>query len=101
MLILTYAEKLRATFPPSAADELEVVAVEVLPLTLPPAIWKAKTPPNGPAGFARDICQLADFLGVFLFENPQFATFSKQTFDCPPTVPEQVVPAGIATLKGW
>lgn len=46
-----------------------------------PAIWIATTPPKGPAGL-------------------ELAILTKQTPDWPPTVPEQVVPAGTATENG-
>ena len=56
-------------------------AAAAVVLLEPLAICMAKTPPKGPAG-----------LGL--------AIFTRQTFDIPPTVPEQVVPAGIWTVKG-
>lgn len=56
-----------------------LVAVELAPL---PAIWNAITPPKGPAP-----------LGL--------ATFRRHTLDMPPMEPWQVVPAGIATLRGY
>lgn len=48
---------------------------------LPAAIWKAMTPPKGPAP-----------LGL--------ASFTRQTFCILPTLPLQVVPAGTWTAKG-
>jgi hypothetical protein len=59
-----------------------VFAIAEVELLAEPATCIANTPPKGPAGFG-------------------LASFTRQTPDCPPTVPVQVVPAGIATLKGY
>lgn len=73
------------------------VAVVVLP-TAPPAIWKAITPPKGPARFAiklsvsRSLQRKNQIL--------QFAIFIKHTFCCPATVPVHVVPAGTVMSIG-
>lgn len=72
-----------------AASEVSVVVVEAVEaveaaevvLLAEPATCIAKTPPKGPAGLG-------------------FAILTRQTFDMPPTVPEQVVPAGIWTVNG-
>jgi hypothetical protein len=65
-----------------AINFVGVFAIAEVELAAVPAGWNAKTPPKGPAG-----------LGL--------ASFTRHTLDCPPTVPEQAVPAGIATEKGY
>lgn len=57
------------------------LVVEVV-LVFEAAIWKKATPPKGPAG-----------LGL--------AILTAQTLDCPPTEPEQAVPAGTAMAMGY
>jgi hypothetical protein len=65
-----------------AINFVGVFAIAEVELAAVPATCIAKTPPKGPAG-----------LGL--------ANFTRHTPDCPPTVPVQVVPAGIATEKGY
>jgi hypothetical protein len=65
-----------------AINLVGVFAIAEVELAAVPATCIAKTPPKGPAG-----------LGL--------ANFTRHTPDCPPTVPVQVVPAGIATEKGY
>jgi hypothetical protein len=50
------------------------------PFAEPEPICIATTPPNGPAGFAH---------------------LTKQAFDTAPSVAEHLVPAGIATTRGY
>lgn len=79
-----------------SSDSVEVELVELVELDpvaagaaaaaaaveeLPPAIWKAMTPPKGPAGL-------------------ELATFIMHTPVVLPTVPVQVVPAGTWIAKG-
>jgi hypothetical protein len=68
----------------AAVEELAVAAgaaAEAVESPASLAICIAKTPPKGPAGLG-------------------FAILTRQTFDMPATVPEQVVPAGISTVNG-
>lgn len=71
-------------FPPLAVLAVEVVleVAVLVALPAPPAIWIAKTPPKGPAGFA---------LAILTIQTPV----------CPPAVPVQVVPAGIWMVNGY
>lgn len=73
-----------AVEPVEPVDPVDPVEFVVPAPAAAPAIWKAMTPPNGPA--------------LLLF-----AIFMKHTFCCPAAVPEHVVPAGtwIAMGKSW
>ena len=74
--ILIYAVNL---LPFLSATTAEVV---LLAAEAAPAICIAITPPNGPAGL-------------------ELAILTRHVFAWPPTVPLQVVPAGIWTVKGY
>jgi hypothetical protein len=80
---------------------LLLALVAALPV---PAIWKAMTPPKGPAREAMKCVSSglsSDGLESLVRANLRFAILRRQTLFCPPMLPLQVVPAGIATLKGY
>jgi hypothetical protein len=95
--LVPLVEAVDAVLAVPAAAAVPAPTAVLFPAAAVPAIWKAITPPNGPALFAISI---SISLKIETDENSQFAIFMKHTFCCPATVPEQVVPAGTAMSMG-